>query len=96
MKKTSRIYERLADLSVLSNGSVPGVPLIEIISDKRVLVENHHGVCKYTREQVGINTQLGIIEINGNNLHIKQMSTVQLSITGRIVSLNICRSSTDG
>lgn len=96
MKKNVRLYDRLASLSSLSGGTVPGVPLIEIISDKRVLLENHQGICRYTHEQICIKTELGIIKLDGKQLHIKQMSSDQLIITGKLENLSICRSSSNG
>lgn len=89
--RRSRLYERLADLSGVISGAVPGMPLIEIISDKRVLIENHKGVCKYTRDQICVKCNFGIIKVSGTDLHIKNMSADQLMILGSIGCITMCR-----
>lgn len=91
MKHRDRILDRLVDLSVFSGGTLPGVSLIEIISDKRVLLEHHHGVCKYTHEQICVKSEFGIIKICGNGLHIKNLSADQVMVVGRIESVQLCR-----
>lgn len=85
------IYDRLSRLSAIGSGSVPGVPLIEMISDKRVLIENHQGICRYTREQICIYAQCGIICVNGQNLYLEKMSKEQMVITGNVNGVHWCR-----
>lgn len=92
MKDRMRFYDRLAHLSALGNGTVPGVPLIEIIADKRVLIENHHGVCRYTHDQICVKTALGVIRIDGKCLFLEKMTKEQITVIGRIEGIYICRS----
>ena len=86
-----RFKDRLANLSTLGNGIVPGVPLIEIIADRRVLIEHHNGICRYTREQICVRTSYGAIKIEGSGLYMKKMTKEQLLITGQIACICICR-----
>ena len=85
------IYDRLSRLTLAGSGVIPGVPLIEIISDKRVLIENHQGICKYTREQICIYAQCGIICINGMNLYLENMSKQQIVVSGNVHGVFWCR-----
>ena len=85
-----RIYDKLKEISALDS-TLPGQSLLEIISDKRILLERHRGVSKYTREQVCVKCDYGIVIINGFDLYIKNMSFDQLLVTGRIDSVQMCR-----
>ena len=91
-----RLYDRLSQLSMLGNGTVPGIPLVEIIADKRVLIENHQGVCCYSHEQICVKTSLGPVRIDGQCLHLKKMSKEQLTIVGKIEGVHICRGERNG
>lgn len=91
MKLRSGILRRLADRAVMTGQPVPGVPLVEIIGDRRLLVENHQGVCEYGDEQICVNTRLGKIFVNGSSLELAQMSKEQLVITGSIASITVER-----
>lgn len=90
-----RLYGRLCQLSAVGNGTVPNVPLIEIIADKRVLIENHRGVYRYTREQICVHTSSGMIRIDGQKLFLEKMTHDQLTIVGRIDNVSICRGKPD-
>ena len=37
----------MADAADLSDEHLPGVPIIEIAGDRRVLIEHHCGVCEF-------------------------------------------------
>ena len=82
-------YERLSKMS--TSGAAPGVPLIEMVADKRVLIENHKGIYRYSREQICVCTVLGMIRIDGCRLFIEKMSNEQLTITGVIHNVSLCR-----
>ena len=84
-----RMINRLCQLST-GCSAVPGVPLIEILADQRVLVENHCGVHRYTREQICIQTTLGMIKIDGKKLFLDRMSKDQLTIIGKIDAVSLC------
>lgn len=86
-----RLYNRLCQLSATGEGTIPGVPLIEIIADKRVLIENHRGVYRYTREQICVHSSSGMIRIDGKKLFLEKMSHDQLTIVGIIEGVFLCR-----
>ena len=83
-----RVFNRLCQAG---GGAVAGVPLIEIIADRRVLIENHHGVYRYTREQICIQTKGGMIKVDGKRLFLEKISKEQLTIIGKIESVSLCQ-----
>jgi len=76
--------ERLAEESELLSEPIPGQPVVEIVSDRRVLIENHHGVKAYSREKLIIGVKYGCITLCGCGLEILRMTKEQLVISGRI------------
>ena len=89
--KNSRLRSTLENISIRHGGNLPGVQLIEVISDKQVLIENHCGICKYTRETICVKSNIGVIKIEGQYLFVKKLSKDQVFITGRINAITIIR-----
>lgn len=83
--------QRLADDADLSTESLPGVPIIEIAGESRVLVERHCGMTEYSRERICVKVRYGFVCICGCNLELTRMSQDQLIISGRIDCVQIQR-----
>lgn len=64
-------------------------PLVEIVGQKRVLIENHQGVLTYSPEEILVKVNYGKITVTGCNLLILQISSEQLIIGGQINSLHL-------
>lgn len=84
-------------LNVFTNGinlpteAIPGLPLVEISGDKRVLIENHKGVSVYSVNEIHVKVSYGCLCIYGSNLELAQMTKQQLVVTGVITSVTISR-----
>ena len=91
MRRDHRAFERLAQELDLMGEPVPGQPIVELVSDSRVLVENHLGITQYSRETLCIKVKFGHIALCGCDLELNQMTRDQLVITGRIDSIAIHR-----
>ena len=66
-------------------------PLLELCSDKRLLIENHESVLQYSLEQIQVRVKYGILCIHGARLRLCTMSNYHLVIQGRIDSIQIIR-----
>ena len=91
MKKNLCLWEKLADKTDLLGEAFPDQPLIEIIGEYRVLVENHCGVKEYGRERIGIKVKFGIALICGSCLELTRMTKEQLVVSGKIESISLIR-----
>jgi sporulation protein YqfC len=83
--------ERLADSTDLQGEALPGQPLVELFSDRRVLIEHHGGVTEYGREKIQVKVRYGYVCICGGCLELARMTAEQLVITGRIDSVSLIR-----
>lgn len=63
---------------------IPGQPILEIASNRRVLIENHLGVKAYSREAIHVNVKYGCICIKGCGLELKKMTKDQLVVCGTV------------
>lgn len=83
--------ERIRQQVARSPEPVPGLPLIEITGQGRVLIENHRGVCCYGREEIRVRVSYGQISVCGCRLELARMSKQTVVITGRIDSISLHR-----
>ena len=64
---------------------------ITIIGFNEMLIENYKGILEYEEFYIKIKTDLGNININGFNLSLEQVTEDDISVKGKIESLEIER-----
>ncbi len=65
---------------------------ITIIAFDELLIENYKGIMEYEEFYIKINTEIGVININGFNLNLEQLTNDDILVKGIINSLDIERS----
>ncbi len=84
--------ERIAEAADLHDEPIPGLPLVEIAGDRRVLVEHHCGVTQYGRCRISIRVKFGSVVIVGTGLELTRMTGQQLIVNGKIDCVQLERS----
>ena len=84
MERTRNWVQRIADGADLASEPLPGLPVVELTGDRRVLIERHRGVTGYSREEICVKVSYGQVCICGCGLELKHMSKEQLVICGQI------------
>lgn len=64
---------------------------ITIISFEELLIENYKGVMEYEEFYIKINTEIGVININGFNMSLEQMTNDDIIVKGAINSIDLER-----
>ena len=87
-KKRKNRIDKLLELpkEVCSN-----VPKIIITGFDEMLIENFKGILEYEEFYVRINTYIGIININGYELNLENMTDDDIKVTGKIESFDFER-----
>ena len=75
----------------LPGESLPGQVLVEIMGDRRVLIENHRGIREFSRERIGINVKYGVLLVCGSCLEVRCMTREVLVICGTIDGITLVR-----
>lgn len=91
MKQQKSVFGRIMDSADLPGETAPGLPLIELAGDRRVLIENHQGVTEYGCEKIRIRVGYGQVCVCGASLVLARMTREQLVICGRIDSVTLIR-----
>lgn len=84
-------WDRLAEGADLGGESAPGVPIVELAGDRRVLIENHFGVKEYSRERITVKVKYGFVSVCGCQLELMRMTAERLVICGRIDTVSVQR-----
>lgn len=91
MRKNAGILDKLALAADLPGETAPGQSLVEILGDRRVLLENHCGVTKYSETEICVKVRNGQIQISGCELRLMKMTKQQIIICGRIDAVSLFR-----
>lgn len=83
--------QKLADGADLSAEPLPGLPIIEVAGECRVLIERHGGVTEYSRERICVKVRYGAVCVCGCGLELTRMTREQLVISGRIDCIQLQR-----
>lgn len=87
-KRKERFQNRLDRLFEMPEEISKIEPKVTICNFKNMLIENYKTILEYEDFFVRINTQTGIININGFGLKLEEMTKNELVIKGRIEGID--------
>ena len=64
------------------------LPLISLVGQEEVTIENYRGILEYSEETVRVGTAAGILQLRGKKLCLKQLSADCMVVTGRVEKLD--------
>jgi sporulation protein YqfC len=88
MHEHMKIKKQLSDTFRFPDDVLMDTPVVKIIADNEVMIENHKGICEYTNSFLKIYTSIGVIRIAGRSLYIKEIDKDVILICGKIDSLD--------
>ena len=60
------------------------IPLVTIVGNDELVIENYKAVLDYKEDFIKINTKIGIVKITGKKMTIKYIRKDEISVTGVI------------
>lgn len=67
------------------------IPKITITGFNELILENYKGILEYEEFFVRIRTYIGVVNINGYNLNLENMTNDDIKVKGKIESIDIER-----
>ena len=64
------------------------IPKVTILGFEQMMIENYKAILEYQDFYIRLSTEIGILNINGFSLHLKEMTTDDLLIIGKIDSID--------
>lgn len=83
-----RDYKSVSKFLEIPREVISNIPKITVTGFDEVLIENFKGILEYEDYFARISTNIGIININGFNLKLNQMTDDDILVSGRIESLD--------
>ncbi len=91
MKNIDNVKKKVSDKLSLPKDIVLNMPVIRIIGDKEILIENHGGILEYTLETIRLKSNLGDLELKGYGFQIKDISEESIFVIGKVDSLSFIK-----
>lgn len=87
-KKNKKFSSRINNLLEIPQEVSTSLPKITVVGFRQMLVENYKTILEYQDFYIRLSTEIGILNINGFELNLKEMTTDDLLITGKIDSVD--------
>lgn len=91
MKNNKKNISRIDRLLEIPQEIYSNVPKITITGFNEMIIENFKGILEYEDYYIRINTSLGIINVNGYELRLENMTNDDIKVTGKIEKFDIER-----
>lgn len=91
MKKGKKMITKINSFLEIPEEVYEGSPKITIVGFDEMVIENLKGVLEYEEYFIRINTSIGIININGFDLKLENMTNDDIKIKGKIENIEIER-----
>ena len=83
-KNKNKVPSKINKLLEIPQEVSTNIPKLTVIGVERILVENYKAILEYQDFYIRISTYVGILNINGYELSLQEMTTDDLLITGKI------------
>ncbi len=87
MKKREKKAQHIAVALDLPLDVICDIPRSEIMGNSEINIENIRGILDYNESSIKINTTVGIIKIDGDELFIESISDESALVKGRIIRI---------
>ena len=82
------VKEKVTGALALPKEIVLDLPIIMAVGRGEVNIENYKNLLEFTDTRIRVHTATGLLIIEGTRLHLKQITTENLLITGQISGIN--------
>ena len=86
-----RNYNKVSKFLEIPREIISDVPKITVTGFDEILIENFKGILEYEDYYIRINTSLGMVNINGYELKLENMTNDDIKVTGKIESVDVER-----
>lgn len=83
-RKLREVKTTVSEMFELPKDIMLNLPRISMIGNNQMLVENHRGVIEYTPQKIRLNSTIGVIRIEGQDMDLKNIAADDIMITGVI------------
>ncbi|MFP4660705.1 MAG: YabP/YqfC family sporulation protein [Halanaerobiales bacterium] len=82
-----KFRQQIVDFFGLSPEIAMDLPLIMMVGDEQIYLENHKGISHFKDVEIKIKINQGFLVFTGENLVVDEINSESISISGKIHSL---------
>jgi len=86
-KNKEAFRDQLSKIFEIPPEVVSDFPKIVLAGNKEISIENFNGLVEYTAQKIRMNTQCGILVIDGIALEVRKMTADYIIIRGTIIQI---------
>ena len=88
MKKRKNVKNKINRILEVPEEVALSVPKVTILKFEQMLIENYKGILEYQDFFIRLKTSIGIINVNGFNLTLEEMTSDDILVKGKIESVD--------
>ncbi|NLK98866.1 MAG: sporulation protein YqfC [Epulopiscium sp.] len=81
------LKKKVTDMLELPKEVVLNLPMISMVGNEEMHIENYKGILEYDSERIKIYTNNGVLKLEGRGLFLKAMTTEEIAIKGTILRI---------
>ena len=81
------LKSRVSDAANIPKYVILGVPLVRMVGQEELYIENYRGILEYTDTFIRVQTKIGQIHLFGKKLEIIYYTNDEMKVVGHIESL---------
>ena len=89
MNANPSIKQKITNISGVPKDVAMGIPILTILGDIEISLENYSGIIEYTDYLIRIRTKTGQIIVTGSKLQIDYYTNDEMKIHGKIDSIEL-------
>lgn len=89
MSNKRKLTNKLDSLLEMPKEVYSNIPKLTIVGFEETVIENYKSILEYEDYYIRINTNIGVLNINGYNLKLEKMTNDHIRITGQIESIDL-------
>ena len=91
MRRRKNTFSRIDKILEMPQEVYSDTPKMTLIGFNEMVIENFKGILEYEDYYIRINTSIGIININGYELKLENMTNDNIKVSGKIESMDVER-----
>lgn len=91
MRKRKNTFSRIDKILEMPQEVYSDTPKMTLVGFNEMVIENFKGILEYEDYYIRINTSIGIININGYELKLENMTNDNIKVSGKIESMDVER-----
>ncbi|MDS0524052.1 sporulation protein YqfC [Clostridium sp. SHJSY1] len=80
--KKNKNKEAIIEKFKIPKDLILDIPKIIVTGDKEIIIENHKGIVSFEKNEIRINSRVGIIKIQGSSFEILYIGGDTITISG--------------